>query len=166
MSYTISCNERGCSFCKNSGTLQINSSTGEIDSGTIYRCYKDYLNYSVTRDSDHFTDVILETQEREHLLDEEKYMDVDKVRIYLIDAEGKERLYISKSVEKLSPLKVRVSSLPMIDNVSVKKGRVELYNEKCEANQEHYMYFTYTGYGGGWDIYLEHLSLQSAKEYR
>ena len=161
VSYSLSC--RSCYQCSTSGVIRINPDE-TIDAGSINDCFKDYLSYSVMLDYGYSNSVIIETQDYNHFHDEANYMDVNKIRVYITDTYGQKRLYPSPvSIELLSPYRLRIYDLPTSNNtLSMKSCQVELYNEKCKGNFEHYLYFTYTSHG---DIRLGQYVLQNHKEH-
>lgn len=158
VSYSITCND--CIRCTDEGSIQINAD-GKIQSSSTLQCFKNYVSYTAHLETN--SSITIETSSSLPYTDPEHYMGVDKIRIFLLNQEGKkEKIYHNATVEASSVQRLTVKNIPTIE--SGKRYQIEFYNDICKGNATHYLYLVYNTYMPG-QTYLEHISLQENKEH-
>lgn len=148
ITWKISCNNYHCASCKKSGSVYKKAS-GEVITGAITECYKEYPSYSIEKvaNSSNTYDLISNIDQYT-LNNTDKYMTVDQARTYEVDSYShQETGYFGVSLDmSKAPSRIRFYLSPKDMN---KNYRIRFSSSKCINNINHFLYtsFYFDGLG-------------------
>lgn len=160
--WSVRCSKYDCSSCSQSGSI-LKKSSGEIETGSIKACHKDYLSYSIENIYASNTFKLVLNDNDGNLLNTEKYMSIDGIRIYKIEGYPGtlQEIYGAGSLDtSLGANQLRFS---LYSQEMFKNFRIVFYSSKCEHNYEHYLSADYRFSNSG--VEISGLSLTLVKNH-